>query len=44
MRPWQRLASDVAAALLVGALLALAAAALAWALGVMADAVSGALS
>lgn len=41
---WERLASDVLAALVVGCLLALAAAALAWALGVMLDAVSGALS
>lgn len=40
MRGWW----DVSAALAVGCLLALSAAAFAWALGVMADAVAGALS
>lgn len=44
MRPWQRVASDVLTALVVGCVLALAVAALAWSLGVMADAVAGALS
>lgn len=44
MRGWQRVASDVLAALMVGVVLALAVAALAWALGVMVDAVSGMLS
>ena len=44
MRGWQRVASDVLAALVVGVVLALAVAALAWALGVMVDAVSWALS
>ena len=44
MRGWQRVASDVLAALVVGVALALAAAALAWALGVMLDAVAGAMS
>ncbi len=44
MRPWQRVASDVLAALMVGVVLALAVAALAWALGVMVDAVAGALA
>lgn len=41
MRGWQGVASDVLAALLVATLVALAVAAFAWALGVMADAVSG---
>lgn len=44
MRPWQRVASDVLTAIVVGCALALAVAALAWSLGVMADAVAGALS
>lgn len=46
MRPWQRVASDVLTAIVVGCVLALAlaVAALAWSLGVMADAVAGALS
>lgn len=44
MRGWRGAASDVLAALVVGVVLALAVSALAWALGVMADAVAGALS
>ena len=44
MRGWQRVASDVLAALMVGVVLALAGAAHAGALGVMVDAVSGMLS
>lgn len=44
MRGWQRVAADVMAALVVGVVLALCVAAFAWALGVMADAVSGALA
>ena len=41
---WREAAGQLLAALVVGCLLALAAAAFAWSLGVMADAVAGALS